>query len=63
MSAARPICAGLKILKPRPPIDCFATMMASTEPMATIQGGRSGDIDIASSRPVMHALPSKAVTG
>ena len=38
-------------------------MMASAEPMATIQGGRSGDIDIASSRPVMHALPSKAVTG
>ncbi len=38
-------------------------MMAMALPMATIQGGRIGDIDIASSRPVMQALPSNAVIG
>ena len=36
MSAARPTCAGLKILKPSPPIDCLATTMAKIAPIATI---------------------------
>ena len=44
-------------------MDCFAMMMAIALPMATIHGGRIGDIDIASRRPVIHALPSNAVTG
>ena len=34
--AALPIWAGLKILNPRPPIECFATTMANAEPSAVI---------------------------
>ena len=36
MRAALPMWAGLKILKPNPPMDCLATTMARMEPMATM---------------------------
>ena len=58
---ARPASAGLKIFMPKPPKVNLTIAMAKNEPKLTTHQGVAGGSVIASSKPVITALPSRMV--